>query len=150
MPVDPAKLAALQKRAVVKAGGVRMKTAPQPKKAVVAEDKKLKAALNRLNCKDVPGIDEVNMFKDDGNVLQFRNPKVQAASGCYVIAGNHEVKKFDQILPSIFQQMGPEHLEALKQQLYSMGGAAAAGGSASSDFPAVDGTFEDASAPSLE
>jgi nascent polypeptide-associated complex subunit beta len=28
-----------------------------------------------LNVQSIPGIDEINMFKDDGNVIHFKNPK---------------------------------------------------------------------------
>ena len=93
MPVDPAKLEAFKKQhAVAVAGGQRRKVAAVHKPAV-QEDKKLKTALNRLNLKDIPAIDEVNMIKDDGTMLQFKHPKVQATSGAYVVAGHAESKK---------------------------------------------------------
>ncbi len=94
MPFDPAKLAALQARpGVQKAGGARRKQVVEKKNTVV-EDKKLTAALARLNCKDIPAIEEVNMYNDNGTVIQFKNPKVKVASGAsaYVVSGTSETK----------------------------------------------------------
>jgi nascent polypeptide-associated complex subunit beta len=39
------------------------------------DDKKLQAALKKLNVQPVPGVEEVNMFQEDGNVLHFTAPK---------------------------------------------------------------------------
>lgn len=47
----------------------------QAKKGAAGEDKKLQAALKKLNVQPVTGIEEVNMFKEDGNVLHFKQPK---------------------------------------------------------------------------
>jgi len=43
-----------------------------------ADEKQLQAQLKRLGCNSIPGIEEVNMFKEDGSVLHFAGPKVQA------------------------------------------------------------------------
>lgn len=40
-----------------------------------ADDKKLQAALKKLNVQPIQGIEEVNMFKEDGNVIHFANPR---------------------------------------------------------------------------
>jgi NACalpha-BTF3-like transcription factor len=47
-----------------------------------------------LNVRDIPAIEEVNLFKDDGNVIHFAAPKVQAsiAANTYVVSGNAETK----------------------------------------------------------
>lgn len=44
-------------------------------KQAVADDKKLQATFKRLGVNTIPGIDEVNLFKDDGTVIHFKNPK---------------------------------------------------------------------------
>jgi NACalpha-BTF3-like transcription factor len=44
--------------------------------------------LKRLGVNHIPGIEEVNFFRDDGSVIHFKNPKsVQASIGAntYVI-----------------------------------------------------------------
>merc|ERR1712210_338384 len=48
-------------------------------KASSTDDKKLQSQLKKLSINPIPGIEEVNMFKDDGSVLHFQNPKVQAS-----------------------------------------------------------------------
>lgn len=45
-----------------------------PKQAGPADDKKLQAALKKLNVQGVGPVDEVNMFMDDGKVLHFNRP----------------------------------------------------------------------------
>ena len=44
-------------------------------KNVTVDEKKLKASLKRLGVNDIPGIEEVNLFKEDGTVIHFVNPK---------------------------------------------------------------------------
>ena len=43
----------------------------------------------------IQGIEEVNMIKDDGRVLHFTNPKVQASlsANTFAISGNPEDKR---------------------------------------------------------
>jgi NACalpha-BTF3-like transcription factor len=48
--------------------------------------------LKRLGVNHIPGIEEVNFFRDDGSVIHFKNPKsVQASIGAntYVIRSAH-------------------------------------------------------------
>lgn len=40
-----------------------------------ADDKKLQTALKKLNVQPIQGIEEVNMFKEDGNVIHFGAPR---------------------------------------------------------------------------
>jgi nascent polypeptide-associated complex subunit beta len=39
------------------------------------DDKKLQASLKKMNVQPIQAIEEVNMFKEDGNVIHFANPK---------------------------------------------------------------------------
>ena len=39
------------------------------------DDKKLQTSLKKLNVKPIQAIEEVNMFKEDGNVIHFAAPK---------------------------------------------------------------------------
>jgi nascent polypeptide-associated complex subunit beta len=132
----------LQKMAgVVRTGGkgsVRRK-----KKAVhktsSTDDKRLQNTLKRLSVNTIPGIEEVNIFKDD-TVIHFTNPKVQAsiAANTYVVSGPSQTKKLQDMLPGILNQLGPENLANLKrmaQQHYKGGGAM------DDDVPEVD-TFD--------
>lgn len=45
------------------------------------DDKKLQQTLKKLNVQPIQAIEEVNMFKTDGNVIHFAAPK-----GIYIIA----------------------------------------------------------------
>lgn len=44
-------------------------------KTTTTDDKRLQSTLKRLGVNNIPGIEEVNLFKDDGNVIHFTNPK---------------------------------------------------------------------------
>jgi nascent polypeptide-associated complex subunit beta len=39
------------------------------------DDKKLQTSLKKLNVQPIQAIEEVNMFKEDGNVIHFAAPK---------------------------------------------------------------------------
>ena len=117
MPLNKEKLARMQ--AQVRTGGkgsVRRK-----KKAVhkttTTDDKRLQNTLKRLGVNTIPGIEEVNLFKDNGSVIHFSNPKVQAsiAANTYVISGHAETKRLQDLLPGILNQLGPDNLSNLKE-----------------------------------
>lgn len=89
------KLKKLQ--AQVRIGG---KGTPRRKKKIVhataaTDDKKLQSTLKKLSVNAIPGIEEVNMIKDDGTVLHFKNPKTQAslAANTFAITGHGENKQ---------------------------------------------------------
>ena len=133
MPFNPEKLAKLVGKsatAPVRTGGkgtVRRKH-KAVRKTATHDDKRLKATLNKLSVRDIPAIEEVNLFKDDGTVIHFVNPKVQAsiAANTYVVSGNAETKKLQELLPGIITQLGPDNLEDLKNIYKNL--AAGAGG----------------------
>ncbi|PFX25376.1 Transcription factor BTF3-like 4 [Stylophora pistillata] len=75
------------------------KGTPRRKKKIVrrtagADDKKLQNNLKKLSVNTIPGIEEVNMIKDDGMVIHFTNPKVQASlqSNTFAVVGQSEIK----------------------------------------------------------
>lgn len=59
-------------------GSVRRKKKVQ-RKAQGNDEKKVNAALKGLGLNPIPGIDQVDLIQDDGSVLLFKNPRVQAA-----------------------------------------------------------------------
>merc|ERR1712071_118022 len=95
------KLAKLQ--AQVRIGGKG--TARRKKKVVhrtaTTDDKKLQSSLKKLTVNNISGIEEVNMFKDDGTIIHFNNPKVQAslAANTFAITGHAEHKPITDMLP---------------------------------------------------
>merc|ERR1712227_578980 len=64
-------------------------------KASNTDDKKLQSQLKKLQINPIPGIEEVNMFKEDGSVLHFNNPKVQASPqvNTFAISGQAETQR---------------------------------------------------------
>lgn len=89
------KLKKLQSQ--VRIGG---KGTPRRKKKVVhttaaTDDKKLQSSLKKLAVNTIPGIEEVNMIKNDGSVIHFNNPKAQAslAANTFAITGHGENKQ---------------------------------------------------------
>lgn len=72
-------------------GTARRKT-KKVHKSVVADDKKLQFTLKRLGVATISGIEEVLMMQDNGKLLQFTKPQVQAAvpANTYVVSGRCE------------------------------------------------------------
>merc|ERR1712003_462300 len=101
----------------------------------MGDEKQLQAQLKRLQVNNIPGIEEVNMFKEDGNVIHFVTPKVQAsiASNTYVITGHGETKGLQDLLPGIISQLGPDTLANLKRLAETF--SATAGGGAVAATP---------------
>lgn len=65
-------------RCVRHAGGKgtpRRKVVKKSVASLQADDKKLQLALKKLNVAPINGVEEVNMFQQDGNVLHFSAPK---------------------------------------------------------------------------
>uniref|UniRef100_A0A1Y1MAQ8 Transcription factor BTF3 n=1 Tax=Photinus pyralis TaxID=7054 RepID=A0A1Y1MAQ8_PHOPY len=82
-----------------------------------ADDKKLQQTLKKLNTQPIQAIEEVNMFKSDGNVIHFAAPKVHAAvpSNTFAIYGNGEDKELTELVPGILNQLGPDSLASLRK-----------------------------------
>ena len=54
---------------------MRRKVVRKTKTTGAQDDKKLQGALKKLNVQPIPGVEEVNMFREDSNVLHFSAPK---------------------------------------------------------------------------
>eukprot|EP01024_Parvocaulis_polyphysoides_P026130 TRINITY_DN2383_c1_g2_i1.p2 TRINITY_DN2383_c1_g2~~TRINITY_DN2383_c1_g2_i1.p2 ORF type:complete len:173 (-),score=43.44 TRINITY_DN2383_c1_g2_i1:176-634(-) len=102
-------------------------TMRRKKKAVhktnMNDDKRLQATLKRLGVSNIPGIEEVNIIKDD-EVISFSNPKVQASitANTYVISGSSQTKPLSQVLPEIISQLGPDAIKQLAKSFPGMTG----------------------------
>merc|ERR1719479_466905 len=57
------------------------------------------------------------MIKDDGSVMNFKNPKVQASlpSNTFAVTGHLETKQITDMLPGILNQLGAESLSHLRE-----------------------------------
>ncbi|KAG6335442.1 hypothetical protein ID866_3641 [Astraeus odoratus] len=146
--MDPAKLAKLQAQAAANRlggkGTMRRKVVRKPKASSAQDDKKLQGALKKLNVQPLPGIEEVNMFREDGNVLHFTTPKgmglvrlsatccllggrigninncaptvhAAATANTFAIYGAGHVKELTELVPGILNQLGPDSLASLRK-----------------------------------
>ena len=64
------------------------------------------------------------MIKDDGTVIHFNNPKVQAslAANTFAVTGHGENKQITELLPGIINQLGTESLTHLKKLASNVAG----------------------------
>merc|ERR1712137_1280877 len=97
-------------------GSVRRKKKTVHKKTG-ASDQKLNQTLRKLGTNGMPGIEEVTMFHQDGTITHFQQPKVQFSghANTYVVSGNGQQKKMEELLPGIINQLGPDALANLKK-----------------------------------
>ncbi|KAB0385696.1 hypothetical protein FD755_000652 [Muntiacus reevesi] len=60
---------------------------------------------------------KVNVFTNQGTVIHFNNPKVQAslAANTFTITGHAESKQLAEMLPSILNQLGADSLISLRR-----------------------------------
>ncbi|KAL9536235.1 Nascent polypeptide-associated complex subunit beta [Sphaerulina musiva] len=112
--MDMDKLAKMQ--ASVRIGTPRRKV-KKVHKSSGADDKKLQTVLKKMNVQPIQAIEEVNMFKSDGNVIHFSAPKVHASvpSNTFAIYGNGEDKELTELVPGILNQLGPDSLASLRK-----------------------------------
>jgi len=98
-------------------GTPRRKVVKKPHKNSGGDDKKLQTQLKKLNVQPIQAIEEVNMFKADGNVIHFAAPKVHAAvpSNTFAIYGTGEDKELTELVPGILNQLGPDSLASLRK-----------------------------------
>jgi len=118
--MDPVKLAKLHASSNPRLGGKgtpRRKIVKKEKDPDSQDDKKLQGALKKLNLQPIAGVEEVNMFRNDGNVLHFTAPKVHAALSANTLAvfGVGHVKELTELVPGILNQLGPDSLASLRR-----------------------------------
>ncbi|CAH1758411.1 6879_t:CDS:2 [Entrophospora sp. SA101] len=154
--MNPEKLAKLQAQVRIGGKGTPRRKVKKVYKTVNNDDKKLQSTLKKLNVQAIPTIEEVNMFKEDGSVIHFTNPKVQASvhSNTFVINGHGEEKDLTELVPGILNQLGPDSLASLRKLAESyhlnlssqgaqgdiVGGSGSGGATVSSTTPAATAT----------
>lgn len=81
------------------------------------DDRKLQGTFKKLGCHPIPAIEEVNLFMENGQVIHFVNPRMQASipANVFVVSGHSESKPLQDLLPGIAPQLGAENLMALKK-----------------------------------
>ncbi|GES63116.1 nascent polypeptide-associated complex subunit beta [Aspergillus terreus] len=116
--MDQAKLARMQASVRIGIGkGTPRRKVKKVHKSSGADDKKLQATLKKMNVQPIPAVEEVNMFKEDGNVIHFGNPRVHASvpSNTFALYGNGEEKELTELVPGILNQLGPDSLASLRK-----------------------------------
>ncbi|VDD83460.1 unnamed protein product [Mesocestoides corti] len=86
-------------------------------KTAATDDKKLQATLKKLGINVIPSIEEVNMYRADGTMIHFKNPRVQASpqANMFAVSGLAENKTLNDLFPNMMSQ-----LETAKQRLSKM------------------------------
>ena len=134
----------------------RKKTAAH--KASAVDDKKLTATLKKLpNYAPIAGVDELNIFKEDGSIIHFASPKVSGstASNTFAVTGAGEAKTVQDLLPGILPQMGQAGIKLLTEQIAKGKGGLPAGlealaASAAAAAGGLAGDDDDEAPPSLD
>lgn len=97
MVIDTAKLAKMQKAASASqlgGKGTPRRKAKRTTTSNTTDDRKIQATMKKLHAQTIPGIEVVNMFKEDGKVINIPAPNIQAAVQCntFCISGNAKEK----------------------------------------------------------
>lgn len=79
-------------------------------------------SLNFAQCLIIFFFLQVNMFTNQGTVIHFNNPKVQAslAANTFTITGHAENKQLTEMLPGILNQLGADSLTSLRRLAESL------------------------------
>lgn len=141
---------------VASKGQPRRKVVTKPKGfsstgAPIGDDKKLQAALKKLNVQSMTGIEEVNMFREEGNkILHFANPKVHGAANVntFAVHGVGQEKELTELVPGILPQLGAESIANLRRLASSLGDLHQANASFIKNNPA-SGADDDDDVPDL-
>merc|ERR1712168_204465 len=148
------KLTKMQEQVRIGGKGTARRKKKVLHRTATTDDKKLQSSLKKLSVNNIPGIEEVNMMKNDGSVIHFNNPKVQAslAANTFAVTGQSETKQITEMLPGILNQLGAESLQHLKRLATSVGAgqqAASGGGAGDSYKKTIDEEDDDDDVPDL-
>ena len=83
----------------------------------VEVDKKIEAVAKKSQARKLNEVVEVNIFKDDNTVIQFKKPTVEYSFKEKVtfISGVHETKNLKEVFTSLVKQLGPKQLAFVKE-----------------------------------
>ena len=78
----------------------------------VEVDKKIEAVAKKAQARKLNEITEVNIFKDDNTVIQFKKPTIEYSFKEKVsfVSGIHEKKNLKEVFTSLLKQLGPKQL----------------------------------------
>ena len=83
----------------------------------VEVDKKIESVAKKAQARKLNEITEVNIFKDDNTVIQFKKPTIEYSFKEKVsfVSGIHETKNLKEVFTSLIKQLGPKQLAFVKE-----------------------------------
>lgn len=83
----------------------------------VEVDKKIEAVAKKANSRKLNEIVEINVFKDDNTVIQFKKPTVEYSFKEKVsfVSGVHETKNLKDVFTTLVKQLGPKQFSVMKE-----------------------------------
>ncbi|XP_042847289.1 transcription factor BTF3-like isoform X2 [Panthera tigris] len=111
------KLVKLQAQVRIGGKGTARRKKVVHRTAIAEDDKNLQFSLKKSGVNNISGIEEGNMFTNQGTVIHFNNRKVQAslAANTLTITGHAERKHLTEMLLSILNQLGADSLTSLRR-----------------------------------
>uniref|UniRef100_A0A2K5RBZ9 Transcription factor BTF3 n=1 Tax=Cebus imitator TaxID=2715852 RepID=A0A2K5RBZ9_CEBIM len=140
------KLAKLQAQVHIGGKGTACRKKKVVHRTATADDKKLQFPLKKSEVNSISGIEEVNMFTNQGAVIDFHNPKVQAslAANTFAIIGRAETKQPTEMLPNSLTSLR-RLAEALPKQSVDGKAPLATGEEEEDEVPDLVENFDEAS-----
>eukprot|EP01063_Lacrimia_lanifica_P022557 TRINITY_DN300_c0_g2_i4.p3 TRINITY_DN300_c0_g2~~TRINITY_DN300_c0_g2_i4.p3 ORF type:complete len:130 (+),score=74.12 TRINITY_DN300_c0_g2_i4:62-451(+) len=109
---------------VARVGGVRRRH-KAVRKSHSEVDTKLQQNLKKLGVSPIADIEEVNFVMENGTVMHFAHPRVQASiqSNTYVVTGNPQTKSVAEMVPEMLASMGGNaaELQRIKEMIEKEG-----------------------------
>lgn len=115
------KLAKLEKMAAMARTGGKGTVRRKKKavhKAAPTDDKKVQSTLKKLGLSPIPNCEEAHLFREDGKVMVFRNPKLlgSISANTFSLAGSHDVKEVtDLVSPELLSQLSGGNMQQLQE-----------------------------------
>ena len=108
--------------------------------------KKKQFSFKEVGVDNISVTEEVNMFTNQGTVIHFNNPKVQASLAANTtITGHAESKQLAEMHPSILNQLGGDSLISLRRLAEALPKQSVDG-----KAPLATGEYDDDEVPDLE
>uniref|UniRef100_A0A7S1TLQ5 Nascent polypeptide-associated complex subunit beta n=1 Tax=Erythrolobus australicus TaxID=1077150 RepID=A0A7S1TLQ5_9RHOD len=141
-------------------------------KSPPTDDKKVQSTLKKLGLSPIPNCEEAHLFREDGKVLVFSNPKLSGSIGAntFALSGTPVLKDVGELVsPELLSQLGGTQIQQLQELMARLqaegslgsGGAAASDGAAAAGSAAAaendegvpdlsEATFDDAEKPAVQ
>ena len=83
----------------------------------VEADKKIQALSKKAGARKINEVSEINIFKDDNNVIHLKKPSLGYSFKEKVsfVSGTSETKNIKDLLPDIIKQLGPKQFGFVKE-----------------------------------